>query len=472
MSVFVFITEEAAEQIEQVPVRCLTLEQLRQESIGSVELFLLNGAAEVSYLEAACRAIRQQVNPECYLRPIVLVNCPSNLAGHLERIVDRTVSAGNLAGFGMQQVKDLAQQINRRIAELPAYQQKTDIQLSLKILRYLFTRQKELVPYRSSLTLHGLHYPDIEIFLGHNDESLFNILDLLEDQKLCSSSFFEKVHLCNQCHSSYINFLESCPHCSSADLRLDSLIHHFPCAYVAPEEDFRQHDRLVCPKCAQILRNLGVDFDKPSSVYQCNQCLHTTQEPEVTTICFHCGAQSAPEDLHLRVVKIYALTALGVNAALHGLDNLFQRVLEDEINMLPLSAFKIVVGIENERIKRYAKSMSSLSLFQISDLDSIYRQLGVRHKDMFQEMGAIVKSVLRTSDITTAINESTFLSLLPETTEAGACAAMRRLQEKFATLFANNLHAEIVAKTNTVVIAGDRDADELLAVLMANATVC
>lgn len=473
MNALVFVTEEAVEHIEQVPVRCLTLEQLGQNSFfGPVDFFLINGAVHATYIEAVCRAIRQKANPDCYLRPIVLVNCPPNLPGHLERIADSIVSAGNLAGFGLQQVKDMAQPINRRIAELPEYQQKTDVQLSLKILRYLFSRQMELVPYRSSLTLHGLHYPEIETFLGQDDESVFNLLDFLEDQKLVSSRFFEKVHLCNQCHSSYINFLESCPHCRSADLRQDSLVHHFPCAHVAPEEEFRQHDRLVCPKCEHGLQGLGVDYDKPSSVYQCNQCQHTTQEPTVTTICFHCGAQSAPEDLRLRVVKSYALNALGANAAQYGLDNLFQRVLENEISMLPLPAFKVVVGIEGERIKRYAKSTSSLALFQISDLDSIYRQLGARHKDMFQEMGAIIKSVLRTCDITTAINESTFLSLLPETDALGASTAMHRLQEKFVTLFASNLQAGISVKTNTVAIPGDRGTDELLAVLMNNATVC
>lgn len=472
MNGVIFITEEATDKIEQLPVLSLTLEQLRQGGLGPVELFLLNGAAEVGYLQSACQAIRQQPNPNSYLRPIVLVNCPSDLPGHLERVADRLVPAGNLAGFGLQQVKDIAQQINRRIAALPEYQQKTDAQLSLKILRYLFTRQRELVPYRSSLTLHGLHYPEIETFLGQDDDTIFNLLSFLEGQRMVSSRFFEKVHLCNQCHSSYLNFLENCPHCSSADLRQDSLVHHFPCAYVAPEAEFRQQDRLLCPKCGHELRDLGVDYDKPSSIYQCNQCQHSTQGPSVTTICFHCGAQSAPEDLQLREVRVYTLNALGANAAQYGLDNLFLRVLEGEIKMLPLPAFKIMVWVEGERIKRYAKSTSSLALFQIDDLDSIYRQLGARHKDIFLEMAAIIKSILRTCDITTAINESTFLSLLPETDTAGASTAMHRLQEKFVTLFASNMQTGVSVKTNTVAIAGDLDSEELLAVLMNNATLC
>lgn len=471
MSAFLFITENAVDHIEQVEVACLTLSQLADAPPDQVEMFVLNGTADPDYLEQAVRIIRQQTNPAVYLRPIIVVNCPKHMPGHLARICDHTVPAGNFGGFGLQQVRDAIGLINRRIAELPEYQHKTDTQLSLKILRFLYTRQRELLPYRSSRTMHGLHYPELEVFLDHTDQSIFNLLAFLEEQRLLSGRFFEKVYLCNQCQSSHLNFVENCPDCRSSDLRQESLIHHFPCAHVAPEQEFRQSAQLICPKCEHTLRGLGLDYDKPSTVYQCQQCQHTTQDPEVNTTCFHCGAQSAPEDLIVRVVKEYRLSALAANAAKYGLDNLLQRILEKEITMLPLHAFKIIVGIENERIKRYKVSKSSLTAFQLGGLDTLYLQLGERNKDIFSEMGAIVKSVLRNSDITTGINESTFLSLLPETEKDGAERAMERLREKFVALFESSLRTKITVTTSTLAITGDMEADGMVSAVLNDATL-
>lgn len=114
-------------------------------------------------------------------------------------------------------------------------------------------------------------------------------------------------------------------------------------------------------------------------------------------------------------VKTYSLTGLAENAAVYGLDSLFKRVLSKEIKILPHHAFMVVLGIEIERIKRYKISTSSVVLFKITDMDTLYLQLGKRTKDIFGEMSIVFKSILRTSDITTSLNESTFLSMMPET---------------------------------------------------------
>lgn len=467
MSIYL-ITERAVSNIGPIEVTSITAAQLNEKAPTDTELFLIEGA-NLTNLEKICRSIRQNPCPAVYLRPIIAINCLKKLPGHLDRICDGQIADGNLTDFTFQHIKDIGFPINKTIEALPDFSQRTNTNIAFKILRYLLTREIDLTPYRSSLTIYGLHYPEIEIFLGRKDESIFNILDFLEEQRLLYSSFFEKTHICNQCRSSFLNFQEVCPQCSSADLHSESLIHHFSCAHVAPEPDFKQGPTMVCPKCSKQVTHLGVDYDRPSTVFECNSCQFTSQDPLISTTCFHCGAKSTPEDLIIRTIKSYEITGLAENAAVYGLDTLFKRILSKEIKILPLHAFKTVLGLEIERIKRYKISTSSLVLFQLTDMDKLYLQLGRRTKDIFGEMSLIVKSVLRTSDITTSLNESTFLSLMPETPIQGAEIALTRLKENFVALFESNLQRKIDIHTNAVNLSGDDTMDTLIETLINHA---
>lgn len=298
MNIYV-ITEHEVSKIGSLTVCSITAKQLRDEPPLDAEVFLADGG-KLAHLEATCRSIRQNPCPAVYLRPIAAIHCLKPLPGHLERICDSQIAEGNLTDYTLQHIRDIAFPINKIIEGLRNYTKRNNTNIAFKTLRYLLTRNRDLIPLRSSLTIFGLHYPEIEIFLRRQDESIFRILDFLEEQRLLNSSFFAKVHTCNQCHSSFLNFQETCPHCNSADLRSESLIHHFSCAHVAPEAYFTQDQKMVCPKCTKEIRQLGVDYDRPSTVFSCNACQHTSQDPRIATTCFNCGAQAAPEDLIVR----------------------------------------------------------------------------------------------------------------------------------------------------------------------------
>lgn len=169
-------------------------------------------------------------------------------------------------------------------------------------------------------------------------------------------------------------------------------------------------------------------------------------------------------------VKTYSLTGLAENAAVYGLDSLFKRVLSKEIKILPHHAFMVVLGIEIERIKRYKISTSSVVLFKITDMDTLYLQLGKRTKDIFGEMSIVFKSILRISDITTSLNESTFLSMMPETPLEGAQIAIARLKEKFSAIFQSNLQRTIEIHTNAHCLSGEDSVDGVLDTLISHAS--
>ncbi len=123
--------------------------------------------------------------------------------------------------------------------------------------------------------------------------------------------FFDRLHECPNCHSRRLSVREECPSCRSADLRESPLIHHFHCATILPQEQFRQGMSLVCPKCQRQLRNYGKDYDRPGEAYTCNTCEATSSEVEVGFVCLDCNARTDGEAIQQVDLHSYLLTDAG-----------------------------------------------------------------------------------------------------------------------------------------------------------------
>ena len=91
--------------------------------------------------------------------------------------------------------------------------------------------------------------------------------------------FIDRIHVCPICNSSHLLFFETCPECGSSDIVEEPVIHHFRCANVSPEHTYQQDGELICPKCKQQLRHIGVDYARPSSISTCRACAHTFMYP-------------------------------------------------------------------------------------------------------------------------------------------------------------------------------------------------
>ena len=389
-----------------------------------------------------CRLIRGHALPAVHLRPIVLLDRRQEIDRQLRAAVDGQLSAISDSGSAGQ-IEEFIGMVNRKIESLPGIFDVPVSNIALKVLRFLFVREKRAIPVKTVATRYGFSYPDLELFLQKADESLFGVLDFLKQQCLLTTDFVEKAYFCNQCGSAFLNFLEQCPHCQSADLAVEDLVHHFKCAFVAPATEFQRNGQLICPKCEQKLNDIGVDFDKPSIVYTCNECSHVTQEPEVMTACYNCGKKALPENQVHRTMYAYTLTGLGENCAVYGLESLFRNVLDKSVPLIPYESFLSILRMEISRIHRYKKSQSSLILFQMSNLDRIYLEFGSQAKEIFGELSTIFTSILRDSDVVTSLTESIFLALLVETPENGAKNALKRLSDQIDQLLATNLQEEL-----------------------------
>lgn len=148
------------------------------------------------------------------------------------------------------------------------------------------------------------------------------------------SRFIDRVHVCHSCGCSHLLFIECCPKCGSSNIRQESMIHHFRCANISPETTYAYDGQLCCPKCRRILRHIGVDYDRPATVFTCNNitydrnnkalnCGNTFLAPAMKVRCAQCGSESTPDELAPIDVWEYKLTPKGIEA-FAGDDGIFQ----------------------------------------------------------------------------------------------------------------------------------------------------
>jgi len=434
------------------------LESLEHEKVS---FFLVESSQTVEAYKIL-EQIRQHSLPLVYLKPVALVITQHDVSPDIEKAFDASILQAAVTEQSLNELAGRLEKINRWRDSLGQMGNTMDRNIVVKLLRYIASRHHALLPVSTVRSRSGFVYPELEPFLNTTDEGVFQTLEFLEQQNLISGEFKTKARFCNHCHSAFLNFKEVCVHCGSEDLKMDELIHHFKCGYTAEMADFQREDELVCPKCDRTLRHIGVDYDKPSIMYRCNSCTHAFQEPDVMTSCFSCGRSTEPENQLFKTIKNYTITAIGESAARHGLENLFGSIVENEIPLTSYQQFTQFINIEAARIERYKISTSSLILINFKGLDSLYVRLGARAGSMFRELSSIIESILRTSDVVTARDESIFIIALTETSLQQTERAIERLREGFDDLLKENFDTSLQLITESVAIDQSLNLADLL----------
>ncbi len=437
----------------------IELNALESFDASNVAYWVLDGDDED--LPNTQHTIRASQNPLIYLRPIVSLvsDKPRNAAPSQS---DRTLLKDEFDNEYAKKLLSSFHPINHWIENLPAADGSTDRNIALRVLRFMASRSKEFSPIMTSSDPHGFLYPVLEPLFAIRDIGTIETLQYLKGQRLLQGRFFKQAYFCSSCQSAFLNFEEQCPHCNSGNLKIDELVHHFKCAYTGELSEFQIGNHLSCPKCEQQLRHIGVDYDKPSIIYHCNDCTHVFQDPEVICSCYNCGHTTSPEDQINRTIEHYNVTSLGQNAAVYGMESLFSNILSTDLKLTSEAVFKEYLKLESARISRYKLSTTSLVLVNINELDEIYIKLGDKAKDVFHELSAVFKSILRTSDVITAINETLFLILMTETSANNAERALERLQQGVTELMKSNLDITPAFDTHIEQIAANMDVTALL----------
>jgi hypothetical protein len=383
-------------------------DKFRPDTFEKYDVILLD-IKEENLLLFAINQIRTHLNPRVYLKPVFIINTTE----FMEVVIDN-LSDGILPSIGHldtieSKVLDISAKIERiNHPKILSFES----QMINRTLNLMYTRGKktlEPIPYFHSGI--GYYYPELSINFHHRDESsALKILQVAEDEGLFQSEFHERVYLCNSCSGGYLNYREVCPKCNSSDSKSQDLVHHFPCAYVGPIEDFQNNidDQLDCPKCNKTLRHIGVDYDKPSVLYTCNSCHHRFQDYYTKAKCTTCGTENDVEHLVAHSIKRYIMTKKGESVAINGYINI-EKQLESISGTVTIEIFKVLLQYEIQRLHTVGY-VSNIGYVHIEKAAQVGGVLGIeKQKELMSDLIQMLKSNLNPSDFVTFYNSSTIL---------------------------------------------------------------
>lgn len=113
-----------------------------------------------------------------------------------------------------------------------------------------------------------------QIAAWKNDESVTKIV-------------LDRILVCPCCNG-VPTFRMGCGSCGSGMTEPDVLIHHYACAHVGAESEYRKGSDLVCPKCRQTNLIAGSDFETVSGGQVCADCHSRISETELIGHCLSC----------------------------------------------------------------------------------------------------------------------------------------------------------------------------------------
>lgn len=433
---------------------------LTREHLLEAQAILLNPSPDG---QALFGQIRKDPDPQVYLKPVFFLDGGDfPLTEELRAAADGCASPTAAEALWHHEWRTLSERILAELARIPRHEGAKDANPGFKALRWMLTRRRDLTPMATATNAQGFIYPAVEAFADKADATMTEALNFLEEQGVLASDFVDRIYRCAGCGSAFLNVREACSQCQSTRLESDDLIHHFRCGYVAPLQDFMRQGSLTCPKCDRGLSMIGVDYDKPSAVSHCLSCGHVSQDTDTLSTCYQCGRSMAPEEQKVSIIKRFHSNGLSQSAALFGLESLFRKIVESELEVLPLPVFKRVVQLEINRISRYQRSESALLLLELKNIEQVYLEKPARANQIFAEIVAILKAILRSTDVVTTLNDSVFVVLLVETPEEGAARAVERINERLATLLDSNLSPGVQVNIHRAQIQTQDDAGTLI----------
>lgn len=406
--------------------------ELKQESLEYLDGFVID-TDRVSHAREILLYVRTQDNVQISLLPVFInsiYKLPQEVSIHADGFIELT----QLASY-MQRVVTITKRIQKINApKLVAH----DVLIQFKTIAYSYTRNISIAPKPSRRSYIGYDFPFISLFYkGTEVIPLLQNLEKAKQLNYFSFRLLDYVHLCKSCSGNYLNFRECCPKCESIDIKAHDMVHHFVCAHVAPEKDFKSEDGLECPKCDKHLRHIGIDYDKPSTIYSCNTCSHEFQNAGMSALCLDCTTENEVDELLEKAVGSYMITQKGEQLLFQSKKNYVSgNTPSIDKGSLSLPLFKMIVGQEIQRIKTTnGNSMFVKIEFQNDELLLLNADI---KKALTKEIGDIIKSYLKEADILSAERFNKYYLLLPETRE-NQLERLENIQYNLAKLLSDNL---------------------------------
>ena len=294
---------------------------------------------------------------------------------------------------------------------------------------------KTLEPVMDATLTSGFYYPDAVSALGHSPLHA-EALEQMAAQGVLTRSITNRVRSCDTCGGAQLNYREVCANCSDIDIVKTDTLHHFSCGHVGSIDEFRDGTGLACPKCPTSIRHIGVDYEKLSMHYKCNNCDHLSPSPRVETQCMRCTSINAPQNTLERPIYKYELTDMAAVAVEEGrlgglkLENVLR---SGNLGLYTAQYFEHELQREMNRNKRY-KSPYSVALIRLDNLDVVRQHHMEKAHDYINQIFAALSTGLRVLDTTCVWNADTLGVLLSSTPQEGGQLVVQKMQNSVKAL--------------------------------------
>lgn len=232
------LSSDNANRIETLPSKNLDIEKI--ESFGAVVI-----DSRIPETKKIFRSIRQSPSEKIALKPVFIFSPEKIKDVELSFLADEEINSLELT-----KIVSHSNNISNLASDLKDVKHENFLtSVMLKVLRFLYTRSIQLKPMLLPTYRYGYIYPFVASQFPDNDDfRIYETLARMEQEGLLIGIFHDRLHLCNKCHSAFMNFREICPSCRSANLSVENVIHHFSCGYTAQESNFVNGENLLCPK--------------------------------------------------------------------------------------------------------------------------------------------------------------------------------------------------------------------------------
>ncbi|RMH37988.1 MAG: diguanylate cyclase [Nitrospirae bacterium] len=321
-----------------------------------------------------------------------------------------------------------------------------------------------LVPTPTVDSFCGYQYGPARDILHVNPGEEIDLLKRLAELELLEREWVDKVHLCPFCRHFALNFREACPQCRSTHLELVEMIHHYRCGYVSQEREFQDGIHLVCPKCHERLRHLGLDYERPQANYRCDACGFVFTEPQTSCLSLTCGREFPIEQALQEIIYAYRITPKGVLAAQQGLHSVTASPpFIDAARGLYTSAFFFdMLAREIQRAVRYRLPLSLMVIKPCGAQD--YQHVWGREATelLLKHLAIVVKETVRTCDLVAEVEHDRWVVMLPNTSLEHAKIAARRLRETVMAFLAREQEPRLTVAIGLAELEPGEDGSQLV----------
>jgi len=391
-------------------------------------------------VESTIQGIRQHHNPNVYLKPIFI----TGNKGIPKQLIQCCDGKTDLTHY--DHIAERARSINKQIDRIFQLQRfpSPEMERLYKLLQYLYTREKALDPIADRHAKLKYHYPLLSWQYQDDDiHKLIEAINLGKKNGYLSTEVHDKIHLCSSCNSAHHTIRETCRECNSIDLETEDLIHHFQCAYIGPESDFKNEDddQLVCPKCDKTIRHIGIDYDKPSHIYNCKTCEASFQQATFTSHCTDCADVKDIRYLKEESIERLHLTSRGTELVVRGLPRAGEKAPQTLNNSVTgiysYEVFQHLLRQEEVRTKKKGRT-SIYGNIRIID-DSLNLMTENESVKLQNELAVVLKSYITDADMISPRSPSEYHFLLTDSSAKVANKLKDAIEYNFKELLVGNI---------------------------------